>query len=78
MQHKLTKGLDEKGLENFKYEYEKSFKFRQHLTKVLEKEIESVHASMRNEENFNESWAYKQADLVAQDKALRKVIGMLK
>lgn len=78
MLQKLTKGLNEDELDSFKYEYDKSIKFRQRLVEVLEKDLESVYTSMRNEENFDSSWPYKQAELVAQSRVYKKMISMLK
>lgn len=78
MKTKLLKGLDERGGEIAKEDYHKALNYRKLLTKVLNEEIDSLHASMRDEEGFNSpSWPYLQADRVAQVKAFKKVISFL-
>ncbi len=71
------KGKSETDRETLKYDYEKAYRFRKHLIKLLEDDIENVHRSMRDGE-YDQSWACKQADAVGQVKQLKKCIALLK
>lgn len=78
MKTRLIKGLNKTEAMGVKENFASSFRFREHLTKVLNEEIDSLHASMRDDEMFEKpSWAYYQADRVAQVKALKTVISLI-
>lgn len=78
MKLKLLKGLDKDQVDELKEHYVRSQIFRKYLLKVLQEEIESLHASMRNEDNYNSpNWAYLQADRLGQEKALKRVVGLI-
>lgn len=78
MYSRLFKGLNQDEKDALKYEYEKSFRFREHITKVLEEELETIYIAMRDPENYGKDWAYKQADLVGQARTIKKLINYLK
>ena len=78
MKYKLLNGLDSDEQSEFKEDFIKAQRFRKRLVEVLNKEIESLQASMRDEDAFSSpNWAYIQADRVAQTKALKRVTGLL-
>lgn len=78
MKTRLLKGLDTKDEGKVREDFAKAVGFRTHLLKILNEEIDSIHASMRDEENFDSpNWAFKQADRVAQVKALKKISNFL-
>lgn len=79
MQNKLLRKLEPDQIPEFRSNFIIAQPFRKHLTAVLEAEIEALHGAMRDETHFDSpSWPYVQADRLGQEKALRRVIGMLK
>lgn len=79
MKARLYEGLNEDDKNTAEYEFAKAVKFRERLTEVLEKEIEVFVINMTKEDHFDSaSWSLIQADRVAQIKAYRKIIGLLK
>lgn len=78
MKTRLTKGLDERDQEIERENFHKALGFRKRMIDLLNEEIDGLHASMRDEDGFNNpNWAYVQADRVAQVKALRRIISLL-
>ena len=78
MKTRWTEGLEtEDDISAMKYEYEKSFKARQRLKYLLEKEINSIVVNMTSDEHFDKDWALLQANRIAHIKAYQKVIGLL-
>lgn len=74
MQKKLLNGLDERDEQELREDYHKALGYRKALMKLIDKEIESLQASMRDEDHFSSpNWPYIQADRVAQTKALKKI-----
>lgn len=70
MKSKLLVGLDQDAEKLFKENFIKSQGFRKHMVKVIDREIEELRFSMRDERNFNSiNWPYIQADRLAQEKA---------
>lgn len=78
MKTKLLNNLSNTEKEDLKQNFVYSKIFRDRLKEVLEKDIEALYASMRNEEMFElPNWALVQADRVAQTKVLKKIISYL-
>ena len=78
MKSKLTKGLDPTEKKEFRGAFLEALQFRKRLTAVLDNEVASLQASMRNEDSFDSpNWALKQADRVAQTKAILRVISLI-
>jgi len=78
MKSKLTKGLETDEKKEFRGAFLEALQFRKRLTVVLDNEVASLQASMRNEDSFDSpNWALKQADRVAQTKALLRVISLI-
>jgi len=78
MKSKLTKGLEPDEASAVRGAFLEALQFRKRLTVVLNDEVKSLQASMRNEEAFESpNWALRQADRVAQTKALLRVISLI-
>lgn len=79
MKSRFLDGLSANERDQVKYEFEKAHEFRKKLTEILEKDIESLVTSMTKEESLESvNWVYLQADRVAQIKAYKKIVGLLK
>lgn len=77
MKTQWLKGLNEDEVGVFKAAFVNALPFRKRLIEMLDEEILSLHTSMRSENTFDTAWPYKQADLVAQTKALKNVISLI-
>lgn len=78
MKTKLLSNLTPEDEAELRQNFVYSLVLRKRLIEVLESEIDSHHASMRKEENFDKpNWALIQADRIAQVKALKRVISLL-
>ncbi len=78
MKSKLTRGLEPDQAKEIRGAFLEALQFRKRLTAVLNEEIESLQTSMRSETKFESpSWAFIQADRIAQTKAFLRVISLL-
>lgn len=78
MKAKLLQALDATQQSDLKENFIHSKPLRVRLIETLEREIETMHASMRDEEWWSSpNWDKIQADRIAQIKAYKKVISLL-
>jgi hypothetical protein len=77
MRASLLEGVDEVDRDEAKADFVSAFRFRKNLSRVLEKEIQSLIVNMCDEDMFSKDWPLIQADRVAQIKAKRKLISLL-
>lgn len=77
MKLNLLKGLSQDEELEFREDYIKALRFRKRLKEVLESDIEALHNSMRNEDNFEANWPYFQAKKLGEVASLLRVINML-
>lgn len=77
MKSSLTEGLTDLEAQEAKEEYEKAFRFRKNLTRVLEKDMKTLITNMCDEDHFSKDWSFVQADRVAQLKAFRRFLALL-
>ena len=75
---KLTRGLQGKDLEAFERSYQNAHTVVDRISEVLEKEMSSLIKEEDAPERFdNPNWAYHQAYLNGQRKAVRDLIKLL-
>jgi hypothetical protein len=78
MKSRLTNSLEENEASEVEREYLSTSRLRRRIIDLLNKDIDALHLSMRNEEEYsNPSWAYKQAEKIGEVKALTKLISLL-
>jgi hypothetical protein len=77
MKTRLLVGLDENEAEEVKREYLSASRLRKRISDLLQKDIDGIHASMRNEPDYAlGSWPYFQAEKIGEVKALLKIISL--
>ena len=77
MKTRLLNGLEDGMSDLIKSQYQSSYKLRERMVEILERDVDNVHKSMRSDEEYGPSWAYLQAERVGEVKALKKLIGLL-
>jgi len=78
MKTRVLKGLDDETKAELNAQFVHCARWRKRMVEILNEDIDALHASMRNEENFDSpNWALLQADRLAQVKAKRKFISLL-
>jgi hypothetical protein len=78
MKSRITANLSEAEATSLTKDFASAVKLRRRLVELLEKDIETLHTGMRDEDILlSPSWAYFQADRVAQVKALKKIISLI-
>lgn len=78
MKTRFLKGLNEEETAELTAQFVHCARWRKRMVEILNEDIESLHASMRKEDNFDSpNWALIQADRVAQVKAVKKFIALL-
>jgi hypothetical protein len=79
MKSRLLHNLSKEDENEIKRLYEGSYTLRQRYIDLLEKDIESVHASMRDQQNYDSpAWPYLQAEKIARVKEIQRMIDFLK
>lgn len=78
MKTRLLNGLEDGLKDEVKREYLSTSHLRKRITDLMEKDIEGVYQSMRDETNYGEaSWPFHQAEKIGEIKALKKLISLL-
>lgn len=79
MKSSITAGLDEKEATELRQEFVASHHVRKRIREMLQKDIDNLHTSMKNEEYLSSSpnWTLIQIDRIAQIKAYEKIISLL-
>lgn len=70
-------GLNEKERKDAEEDFKASFRFRKRMIEILEKEIDSIVASMCNDESYMKDWSLLQAQKIAEIKSRKKFISFL-
>ena len=78
MKSSLTSNVEKDLAETIKREWSGSVHLRQRLVEMLEKDIEGIHQSMRNEDFNEDNWANIHARKLGEAKGLTKLITLLK
>lgn len=79
MKTRLLNGLEDGHKDLVESQWKSSVRMRERLQELLERDIEAVHLSMRDETQYNKaSWPYEQAEKIGEVKALKKLIALLK
>lgn len=78
MKTSLTAGLKPQSKEEVVASFKASALFRERLTAVLDKKIQSTKTNKLSVEAYeNPSWAYLQADANGYERAIKEVISLL-
>lgn len=78
MKTRILKGLSEEDKSELKAQHLGCARLRKHLIKLLDEDIDALRADMRNEEHYQSpNWPLIQADRIAQEKAIKKVMSLL-
>lgn len=73
MKSRLLNSLEDGRKDQVKGEFQSSYHLRERVRELLERDIDTIHRSMRDEENYETpSWPYKQAEKIGEVKALKK------
>lgn len=79
MKTSITSGLDDKDKGELKAEFLSSFRLRERLIAMLDKDIENLRSSMEDVSSFSSpNWALEQASRGAEIRAKKKLITLLK
>lgn len=77
MKSRILAGLEKTEQESLDKDWETSRRLRRRMVDLLQKDVDAIHASMRDNETFNSpSWAYEQAAKIGEVKALMKIISL--
>lgn len=78
MKSRLLSGLEDGKKDLVESQWKSSVKMRERLADLLERDVDALHLSMRNEAQYNKaSWPYEQAEKIGEVKALKKLISLL-
>jgi hypothetical protein len=77
MKTRILAGTDTEEQTDLLAQWEASRRLRRRLTKLLQDDIDTIHASMRTEDTMTTaSWPYVQAAKIGEIKALLKIISL--
>lgn len=78
MKTSITAGLSKERQEEVRGAFTASSAFRERLTEILDKKINTTKTSKTSLESYESpSWAYLQADANGYERAIREVISLL-
>lgn len=78
MKSRLLNGLEDGHKDLVEGQWKTSSRMRERMVELLERDIDAIHLSMRNEAQYNKaSWPYEQAEKIGEVKALKKIIALL-
>ncbi len=77
MKSRLVNGLEEGDKDLVTMEFKSTVRLRDRIVELLERDIEGVYASMRDEKSYESgAWPYKQAEKIGEIKAIKKLISL--
>lgn len=78
MKTRLLNGIEKLEADEVEREYLSSSRLRKRIRDLLQKDVDSIHMSMREEESYNNpSWPYLQSQKLGEVKAILKLISLL-
>jgi hypothetical protein len=73
----LTKGMEDDKAQEFKGLFIEAHLVRKRLIEILEEKRRGVQTERLGKEDYNLSWAYKQADLNGYERSINELISLL-